>query len=77
MTTTSDPLDRLRDVLRLVARLGADDPAVRRSAEAELADLRERLRDGPSPGEVFGRRVAQLLREQAERLSRDEFHAER
>ena len=67
--TTTDALDRLRDVLLLVARLDADDPAVRRAAEAELAALHREIEEGPSPGEVFGRRVAAILREAAERFS--------
>lgn len=59
----------LRDTLILVARLGSEDPDVRRAAEAELAALRQEIEDGPSPGEVFGKRVAQILRDTAERLS--------
>ena len=68
MTTTTDSLDRLRDVLVLVARLGSDDPAVRRTAEAELAELLRQIDEGPSPGEVFGQRVAQILRDTADRM---------
>lgn len=59
-------------VLLLVARAGADDPDVRRTAEAELAQLRQEIEDGPSPGEVFGKRVAQILRDAADRLSSSE-----
>lgn len=67
--TTTDALDRLRDVLLLVARLDADDPVVRRTAEAELAEFRREIEEGPSPGEVLGRRVAAILRAEAARFS--------
>lgn len=69
MTHASENIARLRDVLRIVAQVGSDDPAVRRTAEAELADLRREIEAGPSPGERFGRRVAQILRDEAARLS--------
>jgi hypothetical protein len=59
----------MRGVLLLVAQVGSDDPAVRRTAEEELAALRQEIDDGPSPGEVFGKRVAQILRDTADRLS--------
>lgn len=59
----------LRDVLLLLARLGSEDPGVRRTAQAELATPDREIEEGPSPGEVFGRRVATILRAEAERFS--------
>lgn len=68
MTTASDHWARLRDVLVLVARLDSADPRIRRTAEDELEELRRGIENGPTPGEVFGRRVAQILRDEADRL---------
>jgi hypothetical protein len=68
MTTAPDHWARLREVLALIARLDSADPPTRRTAEDELEELRRGIDDGPSPGEVFGRRVAQILREEADRL---------
>lgn len=69
MSAAALPWDRLRDVLALLARLDSDDPGVRRTAEEELAALRRAIEDGPSPGEVLGRRVAAILRAEAARFS--------
>lgn len=63
-------MTRLREVLGLLGRLDSADPATRRTAEAELADLRREIDAGPFPGEVLGHRVAQILRDQADRLRR-------
>jgi hypothetical protein len=60
--------DAVRDLVGLLARLGSDDPGTRDAAEAELGELRARIEEGPSPGEVFLGRVAQILRDEADRL---------
>lgn len=76
MTHTSKNVARLRDALLLFARVGSDNPAIRRTAEAKLADLRRESEAGPSPGEGFGRRCAQILRDEAARLSAEPLDAD-
>jgi hypothetical protein len=60
----------IREVAGLAVRLESQDPEVRAAAEAEVVALRERIECEPSPGERLGRRLAQVLRDAAERLDR-------
>ncbi len=62
-----------RDAASLAARLGSDDPVVRRRAEAEARAVRARMNPpgGPTAGERFGQKVAEAMRAEAERLRRE------
>jgi hypothetical protein len=60
--------DAVRQVAALAVRLESDDPRVRAAAQAEADALRRQVETEPTPGERFGARVAQVLREAAERL---------
>lgn len=62
--------EAVRQVAALAARLDSDDPEVRAKAQAEANNLREEIETEPTPGERFGGRLAQVLREAAERLDR-------
>jgi len=62
--------DAVRQAAALAARLGSDDPEVRAAAQAEADVLRRQVETEPTPGERFGSRVAQVLRDAAERLDR-------
>lgn len=62
--------DAIREVAGLAARLASEDPEVRAAAQAEADALRERIESEPTPGERFGSRLAQVLRDTAERLDR-------
>ena len=62
--------DAVRQVAALAARLESDDPEVRAAAQAEADALRRQVETEPTPGERFGSRVAQVLRDAAERLDR-------
>jgi hypothetical protein len=62
--------EAIREVAGLAARLESKDPEVRAAAEAEALGLRERIESEPSPGERVGKRLAQVLRDAAERLER-------
>jgi hypothetical protein len=62
--------DAVRQATALAARLGSDDPDVRAAAQAEADELRQQVDSEPTPGERFGSRVAQVLRDAAERLDR-------
>ena len=65
--------DLVREAAGLAARLASSDPATREAAQAESEELRGQIAAGPSPGETFGERVAEILRDAAERLDeRDE-----
>ena len=63
--------DAAREIASLAARLESRDPATRVAARAEAAELRRQIDAAPSPGETFGRRLAEILRATAERLDRD------
>jgi hypothetical protein len=57
----------------LVTRLASEDPQVRAAAEAEARAVRSWFADhqdpaAPTPGERFGSRVAEILRDAAQRL---------
>ncbi|MFC7597922.1 hypothetical protein ACFQU3_21585 [Terrabacter sp. GCM10028922] len=60
--------DAIREVAGLAARLESRDPQVRAAAQAEADALRERIASEPSPGERLGTRLAQVLRDAAQRL---------
>ena len=60
----------VRQVAALAARLESSDPEVRAAAQAEGDELRRQVETEPTPGERFGSRVAQVLRDAAERLDR-------
>jgi len=60
----------VRQVAALAARLESEDPEVRAAAQAEGDALRRQVQTEPTPGERFGSRVAQVLRDAAERLDR-------
>lgn len=62
--------DAVRQVAALAARLESEDPEVRAAAQAEADALRRQVETEPTPGERFGSRVAQVLRDAAERLDR-------
>ena len=62
--------DAVRQVAALAARLESEDPEVRAAAQAEADELRQQVDSEPTPGERFGSRVAQVLRDAAERLDR-------
>lgn len=62
-----------RDAADLLVRLGSEDPKVRAAAEAEARAVRSWFADhedpaAPTPGERFGSRVADILRDAAQRL---------
>src|SRR5262245_32400018 len=61
----------VRELASLAARTDSEDPTVRATAQAELDALRAQMRAAPSPGETFGKTLAQILRDTAERLSKD------
>lgn len=63
-----------RDAGDLVTRLGSEDPKVRTAAQAEARAVRSWFADhedpaAPTPGERFGARVAEILRDAAVRTS--------
>ncbi|MEX5301243.1 hypothetical protein [Kocuria sabuli] len=60
--------EALREISALAARLESPDPEVRAAAQAEADELRAQMEAAPSPGETFGKRVADALRETTERL---------
>jgi len=62
--------DAVRQVAALAARLESEDPEVRAAAQTEADALRQQVEAEPTPGERFGSRVAQVLRDAAERLDR-------
>jgi hypothetical protein len=64
--------DALREVTALSARLESRDPAVQAAAQAEADELRAQIAAAPAPGETFGKRVAQILRDAAARIDSDE-----
>jgi hypothetical protein len=62
-----------RDGADLVARLASEDPQVRARAQAEARAVRSWFAahddpTGPTPGERFGSRVAEILRDAAQRV---------
>jgi hypothetical protein len=65
------PAELLHDPVRLIQELGRATLEAAELAE-DTEDLRARLTSGPSPGHRFGITVAQALRDQAERLRRDD-----
>jgi hypothetical protein len=64
--------DALRELAGLAVRLESGDADVREAAQAEVQGLRGQVDAAPRPFETFGKRVAQILRETAERLDHDE-----
>lgn len=58
----------MREIGALAARLESPDPGVRAAAQVEADRLRAEFHAAPPPGEVFGRGVAEVVRETAERL---------
>jgi hypothetical protein len=62
--------DALREAADLASRATSDDPEERAAAEEEMAKLREQLADGPRPGDMALGKVAEGLRDLAERLRR-------
>jgi hypothetical protein len=60
--------EAVHQVAELATRLGSDDPEVRAAAQEEADELRRQLETEPTPGQRFGSRVAQVLRDAAERL---------
>lgn len=62
-----------RDAGDLVSRLASDDPEVRAAAEVEARAVRSWFAAhddpaAPTPGERFGSRVAEILRDAAQRV---------
>ena len=60
-----------REIASLAARLESRDPAIRAAARAEADELRQQIDAAPSPGETFGKRLAQILGDTADRLRHD------
>jgi hypothetical protein len=63
--------DGAREIASLAARLESRDPASRAAARAEADELRRQIDTAPSPGETLGKRLAQTLRDTADRLRHD------
>jgi hypothetical protein len=59
------------EIALLAARLESRDPATRAAARSEADDLRRQIDAAPTPGETIGKRLAQILRDAAERLDRN------
>lgn len=61
-----------RDAAGLVGRLASEDPEVRAAAEVEARAVRVRVAapagQAVTPGERFGSRVAEILRDAAQRV---------
>jgi hypothetical protein len=62
--------DAAGETAELARRAASDDPEVSAAAMAEADSLRAQFTQEPPASERFGRRVAQILREAAERLDR-------
>ena len=69
-------LGQLAQAAREIAELASDtaspDPDARRAATERADQLKARLTAGTTPGRLFGTTIARALRDQTERLRRDD-----
>jgi hypothetical protein len=64
--------DAVREAAHLAARGESEDPDVRAAAQKEIAALQQELAAHPTPGDVALSRIAEGLRDLANRLRRDD-----
>jgi hypothetical protein len=61
----------VREAADLAAQAESDDPDVRAAAHKDIAAVQQRVAAGPTPGDVALSRIAEGLRDLAERIRRD------